>query len=404
MFTKLLGLLEEFLTFEDIRNYPLIMNRHLLNQYQIRRLDKHFEGLARDTGKLLDKIKIKDSDYFFNTFTLKKDIRTYLESKTAMGKRGELSSDFNDEIKSFMAYFVYKTTRYHIEQLNQQKLFRYDMKLDFDDELSGYLQKFDFTGQPQLEAFYNCLQMLKHPGKKEFYDKLIELISDYEPQFNREDLTLFYIQIFNYTRERYSEGKEEFQRDTFEIIKKMTNYNIYPREMGYMVPQNYIGFVVNALQVNEYEWAEKFMEEYADKVTPAGKNNAYNYAKAYFCYRKKMYSDTLVFLNNVRIEDFNFYLRVKNLMSRTYFELGEFELLLSLLDTFKHYLTSAETIPELHKSRYINYSSYLSRVVNAILSEDKKQMKKILNEIALSPVFENKSWLVEKVLDFVNPS
>ena len=403
MFSKMLNLLEEFFALQDIKNYPLYINRHVLNQYTIRKLDRHFEGLSRDTNALIDKIKIKDSDYFFNSFTLKKDIRNYYESKTSVGKRGEFNRALNDEIHSFMTYFIYKMLRYYIEQINQQKLYKHEVSFEFSEELSGYLNKYDFDDEPQIKALYYCFQMLKSPENTDNYKMLKTMISAKDTYLNYEDLNLIYIQVYNYTRERYLEGREEFHKESFEIIKKMIGQDIYPREQGYITSQSYIIFVSTGLQVNEFKWVENFMDEYIDKVAPSGKNNAYNYSKAIYCYRRKKLNDALTYLNNVKIDDFYFYLRVKNQLSRIYFELAEYESLLSLLDTFKHYLISTETIPDYIRNRYTNYASFMTRVVNARLSEDNLQMKKILNEIAVSPIFENKSWLIEKVLETVNP-
>jgi hypothetical protein len=404
MFSKMLDLLEEFFMLEDFRNYPLETNRHILNQYSIRKLDKHFEGLSKETTSLLEMIKIKDSDYYFNTFNLKKDIRGYNESKTSIGRRGELNEELNTEIHSFMIYFIYKMLRYYIEQINQQKLYRHEVSFEFSDEISGYLKSRNFDNEPQIKALYYCLQMLKSPENMDHYKKLKKMLNAKDTYLNKEDLKLIYIQVYNYTRERYLEGKEEFHRESFEIIKKMLDQDIYPREQGYMTSQTFIIFVSVGLQVKEFKWVDSFLEEYINKVAPSGNNNAYNYSKAIYCYRRNKLNDALSFLNKVKIEDFYFYLRVKNQQSRIYFEQGEFDSLLSLLDSLKHYLVSTDTIPEYISERYISYASFLTRVVNAHLSGDKQQMKKILNDIAVSPIFENKSWLLEKVLETVNPA
>jgi hypothetical protein len=303
-----------------------------------------------------------------------------------------------------MLYFIYRMLRYYIEQINQQKLYRHEVSFEFTDEISGYLKSKNFENEPQIKALYYCLQMLKSPENTEHYKKLKKMLAAKDTYLNKDDLKLIYIQVYNYTRERYLEGRDEFHRESFEIIKKMLDQDIYPREQGYMTSQTFIIFVSVGLQVKEFKWVDNFLEEYIKKISPAGKNNAYNYSKAIYCFRKKKYNDALSFLNKVKIEDFYFYLRVKNQQSRIYFEQGEYESLLSLLDSLKHYLVSTVTIPDFISTRYSSYASFLTRVVHARLSDDKMQMKKILNDIAVSQIFENKSWLLEKVLETVNPA
>jgi len=403
MFSKMLGVLEEFLVLEDIRNYPLEEKTHLLNQYSVRKLEKHFEGLAREMAGLMEKITVKDSDYFYNSYQLKKDTRVYYETKISLGKRGELYSGITDEIHSFLLYFIYKMLHYYIEQINQQKLYKHEVSFEFVDEISGYLNSHDIENEPQVQALYYCLQMLRTPEDTGNYKRLKKILAGKETLLNKDDLNFIYIQVYNYARERSIEGSEEFHKESFEVIKKMLELDIYPREQVYMTSQTYIIFVSIGLQVKEFRWAENFMEEYKNRVSPSGKNNAYNYCKAIYSYRKGKLNDALKHLNNVKIEDFYFYIRVKNQLSRIYFELGEYESLVSLLDTFKHYLSSTQSIPDYIKTRFIDYANFLLRTVNARESGDNSQMKKILREIANSPIFENKSWLLEKVLEFINP-
>jgi hypothetical protein len=139
------------------------------------------------------------------------------------------------------------------------------------------------------------------------------------------------------------------------------------------------------------------MDDYKSKVSPAGAENAYQYCNALLCYRKGKLNEALSFLAEVKIEDFYYYIRVKNQTSKIYFEQCEYESLLSLIDTFKHYLSSSEEIPDFIKARFSSYVNYLARVVHAKLADDSFHLKKLRDEIETSPVFENKSWLLEKI-------
>jgi len=143
VFSKMLNLLEYFLAIEDLKNYPLDEKAHIMNQYSIRGLNKHFEGLARQMQTLLDKIKIKDSSYFFHSYQLKSNIRGHFEQKRSLGKRGDMYSEFSTEIDGFILFFIYKMLKYYIEQLNQQKLYKYESKLEFLEQISGYISTRD---------------------------------------------------------------------------------------------------------------------------------------------------------------------------------------------------------------------------------------------------------------------
>jgi len=397
LYSSMLELTEEFLALADLKNYPLEEKKHVLNQYSIRNLDKHFEGLSRDIQSLLDKMKVKDSDYFYSSFLLKKDTRNYFEQKKSLGKRGDFYTEINTEIDSFLLFFIYKMLRYYIEQINQQKLYKHTAKLEFIEQISGYISTRDMKNEPQVNILFTCLMMLIKPGEHRHYHNLKELLAGEGKYLNKDDLKLIYIQVYNFTREKYIEGKEEYLKELFSIIKQMIEQDIYPREHGYMTAQTYINFVQTGLQEKEDKWTEQFMEDYKHKISPAGAENAHKYCKALLSYRRGDFNNALENLAEVKIEDFYYYLRVKNQTSRIYFELGEYESLLSLIDTFKHYLSSTTEIPDFIRSRFSDYVNYLSKAVHAKLAEDDLQLKMIRDEIEAAPVFENKVWLIEKM-------
>jgi len=397
LFSKMLGLVEEFLILEDLKNYPLEEKRHILNQYSIRNLDKHYEGVTREMQLLLDKIKVKESDYFYSSYLLKKDSRNYFEQKTTLGKRGEFYPEIRTEIDSFVLFFIYKMLRYFIEQINQQKLYKHEAKLEFIEQISGYISVRNMENEPQLNILYTCLIMLMKPGESHHYLNLKKLLEINRNYLNKDDLKLVYIQVYNFTREKYFEGNAELRYDLFEIIKQMIFMEIYPQEQGYMTSQTFISFVSAGLAVKELEWTFKFMENFLQRISPSHSENTYKYCMALYNYRKGNMDKALELLSDVKIEDFYFYLRVKNQTSKIYFELGEYESLLSLLDTFRHYITSTESIPEFISKRFTDYIFFLKKVVNARLAGDESQLKKLQEEIKASAEFENKTWLLEKI-------
>lgn len=397
LFSKMLGLVEEFLTLEDLKNYPLEEMRHVLNQYSIRNLDKHYEGLTRQMQLLIDKIKVKESDYFYSSYLLKKDTRNYFEQKKTLGKRGEFDPEINIEIDSFILFFIYKMLRYFIEQINHQKLFKHKAKLEFIEQISGYLSVRNMESEPQVNILYTCLMMQMKPKESHHYLNLKKLLEINRNYVNKDDLKLVYIQIYNFTREKYFGGDMELRFELFEIIKQMINLEIYPQEQGYMTSQTFINFVSAALAVKEFEWTYNFIESFLQRVSPSHAENTYKYCMALYNYRKGSLDKALELLAEVKIEDFYNYLRVKNHTSKIYFELGEYESLLNLLDTFRHYLSSTDSIPEFITKRFMDFITYLKKVVNAKLSGDEFQLKKLRDEITACHEFENRAWLLEKM-------
>lgn len=397
LFSKMLSLAEKFLAYEDLKNYPMEEKKHLMNQFTIRNLDKHFKSLEREMSVLLGKIKVKDSNYFYSSFQLKKDTRSYYEQKKTLGKRGAFFEEMNSEIESFMLFFVYNMLKYYIELLNQSKLYKHEPKFEYVEHVAQYLNSKKIYNEPQINMLYNCLLMLTSEKENPYYSNLKSLLLEYGNALNKDDLKSVYIQIYNYTRERYATGKTELNNELFEIIKQMVELGVYPMEQGYITSHTYINFISVALQVNDFHWAHNFMENYRHNISPSEENSTYKYCSSLYNYKIGNTGKALELLSEVKIKDFYDYIRVKNQTSRIFFETGEYESLISLLDSFKHYFDSNSKIPDYIRQRFEDYANFLKKVINAKIKGDDFRLMKIRKEIEKAPVFENKSWLLEKI-------
>ena len=170
-------------------------------------------------------------------------------------------------------------------------------------------------------------------------------------------------------------------------------------EAGYMPEHTYISITGEGLIFKEFEWTEKFMNTYREKLTPDKMENAFLYCSSVLSYRKKNYGEALRTLIKVSVNDFYYHLRVKNHLLKIYYEQGYLESALSVIDSFRHFLSTNKLIPDYIRIRFVNFVNFLSRLINARLNNENSNIliiKKDILEVKPSQL-ENGTWLLERI-------
>lgn len=410
--SEMLSLAEEFFYISSVRSDKLKKNISLLRALASKDLDKRFTKISRDSEKLLSEYKPQDNTYFFHKHTLIREHRNYFEEKTPVGKREKYYKDLYREIEYFTLYFCLKYLKYFCVARNSEKhlSFSFDMKLL--EPILAWVSQFDKENIPDehvnLIAFYK-LALLARRSKSdmnELFDaafySLKNLVNKKINLFDKNDLVLIYSELNNYTKESFIFGRQEFGRVNFEITKEMIENDVYPRgftnEEGkeFMTHHTYISLATSGMIVNEIDWAVNFVGKYKDNVNPATRDNAYFYLLGLIEFRQKNFESSLEYLSKVTIDDFYYYIRVKHNQLKNYYELGEDNMVISVSDTFKHYIATQKNIPDYISKRFLTFNNYLCRLITLRNKPDERKRDNLLSDLQAEEVFENKNWIIEK--------
>src|SRR5205085_6117579 len=101
---------------------------------------------------------------------------------------------------------------------------------------------------------------------------------------------------------------------------------------------NFISTFTSACMVEEYAWAEGFMQQYSGGITPAEeKPNTVNYCRAFLAYRTKEYDKALEYFARTNFRLYLMKVMVKSYSLRIFYEQNMHEQTLSSIDSFRHY-------------------------------------------------------------------
>lgn len=156
--------------------------------------------------------------------------------------------------------------------------------------------------------------------------------------------------------------------------------------IGTMV--NVINFSVN---LNETEFAEEFLNQYAGQLPADSRDNTYNYCIAVIHFARKEYGKSLERLSGISDEKLIRKYFVKRLYLKIYYELNDYESFVYAFDTFSHFKKRNKLTNEARAVAFNNFGNYIRRLFKLRKSYSKFEAEKLRKEAG------NQNWFVEKL-------
>jgi hypothetical protein len=402
LLSRMLEVAQNFLAqleFEKNKNTSSIF---VMNQFIERNLERHFRSRYKDSEKKLKEDMVIDENYLYSEYMLMKLNRNHAEIFKNVIFEEELSNIVNSEYQLFLNYVILNVLSYTILFSIRKYNTNNEVNLEFSDMVIQFLDKYPIENYPIITILRSVLDLQKRDSEPvsdtdtATYRGLIETLNANDPAINLEMKRMIYIYLVNYTRIKSLVYNKFFKDEHYRLLKYSIENDLYPKVGNYFSEASYMIVASESLINKDFEWAEKFIAEFKPKLKSEVRENAYTFCMSNLNYRKGNYEKALKFLVKVSIEDIYYQLKVKNLQVKIHYELGEYEMCKSVIDSFRHFLSSVKQFPEFVRIRFVNYVNFTSRMVNVWLGGDPRNMIEInreIQEISQEKV-ESKSWLL----------
>lgn len=236
-------------------------------------------------------------------------------------------------------FFLYHLLDINSFIINKKNIVSFNYNARLLDEILNYIETNDFEGEPLILLKYYILKLSIDNSDTGCYYKIKNILKTDFASINHNDKYNAYILLQNVSVNNWQEGKEEFKNELAEIYDMMLSKGIYAggsdEFMSHLLYKNIAAFMLN---LNKLKWVENFINEYKDRLEPKNKESAYRFSRARLAFAGKRYSDCLELLSKVTYEDISYKMEVKVLAIKTHYELGNYETILSSLDSFRHFL------------------------------------------------------------------
>ena len=286
-------------------------------------------------------------------------------------------------------YFIAKLHwTQELEVLSKTKNFNYEKRLL--NEIQNEIAKDKVLSNKLLFKIYNITFSL-YNGKfsKEEYLVLKDLILDNLSKFEILTKKQFLTDLSNYIAFLYSTSSDlELLKESFEINKIQTE-NKFVIENNRISDSKFSTTIRIALTLKEFDWVEKYIEEFSHFVE--NENLVVRY-KAELYYNLKKYEEALVLINTISLKTFVEHYEIKTLYAKILLDKKEYDLLENHLNTFELYLRRNKEGSSEIIDRNLRFVLYLKRLNNNIT--DKNKIQKLKIDVTEDLIVFNRHWLL----------
>ncbi|MFN0276815.1 MAG: hypothetical protein ACKVPJ_13795 [Chitinophagales bacterium] len=342
----------------------------------------------KTTGRYIDRLKNR---IWFN------DKETTLKIRKSRNKQEEIATYMyeNTGYKKIMDYMLVKC---FLQFLNKQKAASSSGIQSITREAEKILAIYEnglHSGDLFVKYYYlvTKIRLLKDDSR---YPELKKLLMKNEAGLVSEDLENIVIAMLSCLSEKVESGDSYWYNEMLEVYdfrlkNKLWNLN---GNLSYVALFN---IVFIALQLNKIQYAEYVVEKYPLYVAANIRKNITDLCLAYIHFYKNDIAAAHKYLVKIETENIMIKYELRTLQSMIYFEQKEYLVLLSYLDSFKHFISyNIDSLEEIISNNRIKFCAYLSQLVKVKTDPDKKNEKKLKAEIEADQ-FLLKDWLLEKL-------
>jgi tetratricopeptide (TPR) repeat protein len=159
--------------------------------------------------------------------------------------------------------------------------------------------------------------------------------------------------------------KAEYQKLLFEIYRDVLNNDILANPATGTVDLHRFRNIFNtALDISETEWAEQFLKKYLRTLQKEHVSNMEHFFYGKIEYVKGNYEKTLEYFSKLDQTQFIFMKDLKYEYLKCYYALGHTESAISLVDSFRHFVSNNDAVPEFQRVEVLDFLKKYMSLVN----------------------------------------
>lgn len=389
--TKLVKLIEKYLIVKNIDNYPLA-ELTILNQYYSKNhLHKNYTIFFSNKSDISFE---SYEEYLMYEYAYAMRKLDYIHQESA-NDSDKIREHFELVLNSQKKLSFFQTLKTQCDYLSFTHKYKTERDNSYEDNIVNLLID-SIDDQDIVIQAYIYVYLLSKENNEEYFVKLKNIVESQSIHFEANYRALlshtenFCIRIIN-------SGKSEYLAYLFNL------YNLeiqFFKIAGDLNAATFRNIVYTALQLNQIEWAENFVETYYTKVSEVEQENSYNFNYARIYFEKRDYKSAMQQLLRVNYEHPFYASAGRMLLIKCYFELNDEMPLLSCCSSLTQFLMRNKEFTKQRIENNLHFIKYVKIVQKHRLKRDKKYFKQLYEKVNLSTVVE-KEWLLKKINELI---
>lgn len=379
--------LEQFLACEEMLADPF--DRHFLRcrAFRKRGLARHFEKNAKELAEKHTSSPLRNAQHWLQTYQLESEIFAHqmMGSRTTPGNLEKLTHALDQFIT--LESLRWASTAHALSAVSKEE----PRPLPYTEVA---LLVTETSGEPAAVMLKSSFDVLRNPHDVAAFERLKALMREHSTLFLPPEARDIYMSAINFCIRKHNQGERDYTREALGLYKEALEKGIL-LENG-ILPKYTYGNINNLSHlIGDAAWARQFLEQYKEFLPPNERENVYRYNIAIHHFRCSEYSRALELLRDIEFSEVFVNLDVRKMLVRSYFELGEWQALVSLLDSFHAYLRRLKNIGY-HRDSYLNFTKFTLRVEKTMRS-NKAKRNALAKKIRDTKYVAEREWLLSKL-------
>lgn len=394
-------LAEDYLTYLNFKADSGNSGLYLLEELNKRKIDKLFSKKIKLVEEEIEKAPYKGWKYFYEKHHLENLRNIFVNWRSFKNKNFK---DYEDNsyifsVEHLIHFFLIKVLNEYRFIYNKKNYENFETNFDLVDEIIIYLKK-DGTYRKNvlINLYFTEFMLLKEEDEKYYYE-LKEILKLNRGSLSWHDRYSASNILQNYCTNEYYNGRVEFLQERMELYKLIISEDLYSgTEGGYMVDLIYSNIVLVGTKLKEFDWTERFINDYKDKLAPESSDVTYNFNMSRFYFFKGEFECALQTLNKLkRVNYVQYKMNIKNLTMMIYYELSYYDMAHGVIDSYRHFLASDKSLSEFRKVRYLNFINYFNRLIRLKEKPNAKELENFRFDLNQCTNVIEKEWMMEKI-------
>lgn len=380
-------LLEQYVSVSEMGEDGLHGQLYLAAGYRRRGLSVPFEKSLKTLDKSLSEQPKRDASFHYLHFRL-----NWERYQTATSDNPSGALPIRQMEASVDAFYLSTRLRLLCHVWAQQGVYRTEDAAENSAEtLLALAAQPHWLAVPAVAIYLHCYQMLAQPEVEAHFQVFKEKVLAAGSLFETNEIRELYLLAINYCIRRLNDGEKRYFKEVLDLYKAGLEHG-FLIENGMLSRFTYHNIVAAGLHTGELDWVNFFIHEYKNALKRTYRESSFSFNLARLEYARQRYGAVLELLQKANYRDPLLNLAAKTLLLKTFYEMGEHDLLQSHLDAMRNYILRKRVIGY-HRTNYLNIVRYSGKLLKTNFMSQ-QDLDSLRSEIAQEEVLTEREWLL----------
>ncbi|MEM9928588.1 MAG: hypothetical protein AAF840_02095, partial [Bacteroidota bacterium] len=387
--TQLTRLAEQFLAFNQVTQDPILTKQQAAERLLAAEQHELADRLAREAQAKRRKHPQRNADYWLETYRYASN-RFQLQLSEQPGA----VESYTLPHQQLELVFLALKFRQRTWLINHSLLFNREVPYSQLDHFLDTFTEADLPNEPSVRVYYYGYQLLRADDPAAAFERFKAVLFTHSQVFPKAEALDLYLLAINFGIRQINAGHRHFFPLVMDLYKEALASG-YLLSKGELSRFTYHNMVTIALQTQEVDWAEDFINTWTSKIERRYRERMQNFSRARIAYARKEYAAALPLLQRANYHDSLLNLGARTLLLKIYFELAEWDVLQSHLDAFQSYIRRKADLTY-HRANYRNLIGFTRKLLK-LPPRDSKKREQLREQINRAKMLTEKEWLLQQL-------